>query len=230
MDPRVNRLAAAAVTVLLACPAGAGRAQSYARQAFVAPSARKVELTPSAGLFWSTGVTTAAGTLALDAAPDVGLALDLELDGRSQLELLWLLARPTAHFTSRSVIYADAPPFGVLTQYLQLGGTTRLGQGTVEPFLSGGLGVAWFSPSDVQVEGALTLRPRDAFLLAFHIGGGAKWWLSEALALRLQARFLLPVMLASGAFLSAPDGAALMVNGGIPLLQGEIALGLTIAP
>ncbi len=218
------------LAALLAVAAGQASAQAYTRQGHVEPSPRTLELTPWAGVFWSTGVSTAVGKLAFDAAPVVGAVLGIQQDGKSQVEILYLLARPQARFTSTSSFYASSPSFGVTTQYLQLGGLTTFDQGAIEPFISGGLGLAWFSPSEVHVEGAVTLDPQDSWLFAFHLGGGVKWWLSERIGLRFQARFLMPVFFGSGTFLSGPNGAALQVNAGIPILQGDVSLGLAISP
>lgn len=210
--------------------AGPAEAQAYTRQGWIEPSPRTLELTPWAGLFWSAGVNTSIGTLVFDVAPDAGAVLGIQVDGKSQVQVLYLFARPQARFQSTSPFYASSPSFGVTTQYLQLGGLTTFDQGELEPFLSGGLGLAWYHPSDVQVEGMVTLQPRDTFVFAFHLGGGAKWWLSEAIGLRLEARLLMPVFFDSGAFLSGPDGAMLRVNAGIPIVQGDVTLGLAIAP
>jgi len=218
------------VAVLLACAAGPASAQAYTRQGYVEPSARTIEITPFGGFFWSTGVSTSVGTLAFDPGPDAGVALGFQVDWKSQVEVLYLFARPQARFTSSSISYASSPPFGVTTQYLQLGGLTTFGQGTLEPFISGGLGLAWFSPSDVQVQGAVTIQPQDTLVFAFNLGGGVKWWLSEAIGLRFQARFLMPVYFSSGTFISGPNGASLRVNSGIPMLQGDLSLGLAISP
>jgi opacity protein-like surface antigen len=224
------RIAGTCLVAALVGLAGPASAQAYTRQGYVEPSPRTIEITPWAGLFWSTRVSTSIGTLGFDAAPDAGAVLGIQVDGKSQVEILYLFARPQARFTSTSPFYASSPAFGVTTQYLQLGGLTTFDQGPVEPFLSGGLGLAWFSPSDVQVDGAVTLQPRDAWLFAFHLGGGVKWWLSESIGLRLQARFLMPVFFNSGTFLSGPNGAELRVNGGIPIVQGDVTLGLSISP
>ena len=218
------------VAVLLACAAGPASAQAYTRQGYVEPSARTIEITPFGGFFWSTGVSTSVGTLAFDPGPDAGVALGFQVDWKSQVEVLYLFARPQARFTSSSISYASSPPFGVTTQYLQLGGLTTFGQGTLEPFISGGLGLAWFSPSDVQVQDAVTIQPQDTLVFAFNLGGGVKWWLSEAIGLRFQARFLMPVYFYSGTFISGPNGASLRVNSGIPMLQGDLSLGLAISP
>jgi opacity protein-like surface antigen len=218
------------LAVLLALAAGPAAAQAYTRQAYVEPSPRTIELTPWAGLFWSSGVDSANGALVFDVAPGAGAVVDIQVDGKSQVEILYLLARPQARFESSSSFYASSPSFGVTTQYLQLGGLTTFDQGSLEPFLAGGLGIAWFSPSDVQADEGVTIQPQDAWLFAFHLGGGVKWWLSEKIGLRFQARFLLPVLFSSGTFLSGPNGAALQVNAGIPVVQGDVSLGLAISP
>jgi hypothetical protein len=40
----------------------------------------------------------------------------------------------------------------------------------------------------------------------------------------------MPVYFNSGTFLSGPNGAVLQVNAGVPLVQGDLSLGLVIAP
>lgn len=225
-----SRIAGTCLVVALAGLARPAEGQSFTRQQYVEPSPRTLELTPWAGLFWSAGVNTSIGTLTFDLAPDAGAVLGIQVDGKSQIQVLYLFARPQARFQSTSPVYASSPSFGVTTQYLQVGGLTTFDQGPLEPFLSGGLGLAWYHPSDVPVGDMVTLQPEDTFVFAFHLGGGVKWWLSEAIGLRLEARFLMPVFFNSGAFLSGPNGAMLRVSGGIPIVQGDVSLGLAIAP
>jgi hypothetical protein len=220
-----------AIVLILACaapPVTAG-AQAYARQGYVEPSPRTVEITPQGGLFWSSQVKGSNGSVVFDVAPEVGAVLDLQVDAKSQVEIVYLLTRPQARFQSTNPGYASSPSFPVITQYLQIGGLTTFEQGTLEPFLAGGLGLAWFHPSSVSVEGAMTIQPADAWLFAFHLGGGLRWWLSEAIGLRFQARFLFPVLFNSGTFLSGPEGAALQVNAGIPIVQGDVTIGLAFS-
>jgi hypothetical protein len=218
------------VAALLAVPAGPAAAQSYART-YLDPPPRSLEITPFVGFFWSSQVNTSEGPLVFGVAPDVGATLDFQVDEKSQVEILYAFARPQVRFQSWNSFYASTPSFPVTTQYLQLGGLTTFQRGTdLEPFLAGGLGVAWFSPSDVQVPGAQTLEPADTWLFAFNLGLGVKWFLSSAIGLRVEARAFMPVYLNSGTFLSGPNGAALRVNAGVPLVQGDLSIGLVIAP
>lgn len=189
-----------------------------------------MELTAQGGLFWSSTVSGGGGTLVLDVAPEAAAVVGLQVDARSQVEFLYLVAWPRARFESTSYLWVTSPPFTVLAQYLQIGGLTTFEQGAIEPFISGGLGLAWFHPSSFTGTGSTTVQPRDAWLFAFNLGGGARFWLSEKLGVRLQARFLFPVLFNSGAFLSGSDGAAFTVHAGIPLVQGDLTVGVDFSP
>lgn len=226
MGSRVSRMVLVVLLVLGAAPAGA---QSYTRQQ-AEPAAHAIEISPFAGLFWSTRVNTSSGPVYLDPTWDVGATLGFPLDGKSTLEILYLYARPQARFVSTDLTVPSSPAFPVTTQYVQVGGTASLGSGVVEPHLSGGLGVAWFHPSTFDSADPQALRPADTFTFSFFLGLGARWWISEVVGLRAEARFLMPVYFSSGAFLSGPNGAALVVNAGVPIVQGDLTLSLVIAP
>ncbi len=176
-------------------------------------------------------MTTSSGPVAFSPAADAGITLGFPVDEKSQVEVLYVFARPQARFDSTNPFYASTPWFDVTTQYLQLGGTVDFSATErLVPFFGGGLGLAWFSPSGVEVQGAPSLQPADTWLFAFNLGLGVKWFLSPVIGLRAEARVLMPVYFASGAFLSGPNGAALTVNAGIPLVQGDLSIALVIAP
>jgi len=187
-------------------------------------------VTPFAGFFWSTGVTSSVGSLSFDPGADVGATLALQVDHVSQVQVLYVFARPQARFEPSTPFYAPSPLFGVTTQYLQIGGLSTFQQGKLEPFLAGGLGIAWFSPSAVRTAGGESIQPADTWLFSVNLGLGVKWFLSSAFGLRLEARAYMPVYFTSGTFLSGPNGAALQVSAGIPLVQGDVSLGLLFAP
>lgn len=220
----------ARVAALLAAAAGLASAAPASAEPYFGPPPKFFEIAPYGGMFWSSQVNTSAGSLVFGVAPEAGVALDFQVDGKSQVEILYVYARPQAHFSSLSSFYASSPSFGVTTQYLQLGGLTTFQQGRLEPYLAGGLGVVWYSPSDVEVQGAQTIQPVDTWLFAFNLGLGVKWYLSDSIGLRAGVRFFLPVYFNSGTFISGPNGAALTVNAGVPMVQGDLTLGLVIAP
>jgi hypothetical protein len=191
---------------------------------------RRLELTPFAGFFWSTQISTSQGYITTNAAPDFGGTLDLSLGPTSQLELLYAYAGTQSRFYSEFVATPGSGWFDVKFQYFQIGGTTTFPQGALEPFISGSLGAVWIAPSDPVLTDGRTVDLADTWLFAFSVGGGLKWFLSRALGLRLQARVFLPILLESGAFYSGPGGSAFAVNGGIPLVQGDLSVGLVLAP
>jgi hypothetical protein len=221
--------ARALVALLLALPAAPAVAQAYARQGYVEPSPRELELSPQGGLFWSATVSGSSGRLVFDPGPEAAAILGMQVDGKSQIEIRWLAAWPRARFESTSLVYASSPAFPVLAQYLQVGGLTTFDQGSVEPFLAGGLGLAWFHPSTVTVSSGVTIQPADTWLFAFNLGGGARFWLSESFGIRVEARFLFPVLFNSVAFLSGSQGAAFQVNAGIPVIQGDLTVGIAFS-
>ena len=97
--------------------------------------------------------------------PDAGITLGFPVDEKSQVEVLYVFARPQARFDSTNAFYASTPWFDVTTQYLQLGGTVDFSATErLVPFFGGGLGLAWFSPSGVEVQGAPSLQPADTWL------------------------------------------------------------------
>jgi hypothetical protein len=214
-----NGLAVAAVLL-----ARSALAQGYPEEP------RRLELTPFAGLFWSTQISTSQGYIVTSAAPDFGGTLDLALGPTSQLELLYAYAGTQSRFYSEFVATPSSGWFDVKFHHFQIGGTTTFPEGALEPFVSGSLGVVWVAPSDPVLTDGRTVDLADAWLFAFSVGGGLKWFLSRALGLRLQARVLLPVLLESGAFYSGPGGSAFAVSAGIPLVQGDLSVGLVVAP
>ncbi len=219
-----------AVAVAAAGIGAARPAAALPRNPYLEESPRRLELTPYGGLFWSSGVGTSEGSIVFDAAPQAGAVLGFQVDARSQVEVLYLVAFPQARFETSSPFYVGSPSFPVLTQYLQVGGLTAFEVGDVEPFIAGGLGAVWFHPGDVLAPSGATIRPADTVAFAFQAGGGVKLWLSRKVGVRIEARLLFPTFFTSGAFLSGPNGAAVHVNAGIPLVQGTLTLGLAISP
>ncbi len=220
-----TRYASWMVGALVALGGHAAAAQTY-----LEPRVPTVDVAPFAGFFWSTSVNSSNGSVAFEPAADVGVALDFRWDAASKIEILYAFARPQARFESSSPFYASSPLFGVTTQYLQIGGLTTFQQGEVESFLSGGLGMAWFSPSGIQTAGSPSIQPADTLLFAFNLGLGLRWMFANAVGLRLEARAFMPVYFTSGTFLSGTNGAALQVSAGIPLVQGDLSIGIVIAP
>jgi hypothetical protein len=191
---------------------------------------RRLELVPFAGLFWTTQVETSQGYIETAVAADLGLALDLRLGPDSQLEVGYAYAGSRSRFVSQFLATPSSGWFDVAFHHLQVGGTTLFPRGDLEPFLSGSVGLLWIAPSDPVLADGRTVDLSGSLLFAFSVGGGLKWYLSRGVGLRVQARFLFPVLFSAGALYSGPGGATFTVNGGIPMVQGDLGVGLVIAP
>jgi hypothetical protein len=197
-----------------------------------------LEIAPFAGLFWSTQVQARGGTIATGAAADVGATLGIGLapetgpgpERTGQIELLYAYAQPRTTFQSTSAAIPGIAPFTIRYQYFQAGGVAGFPQDGFEPFASAGVGAVWLSPSGVNFSDGTPLQVGDTWLFAASLGGGVKWFFSRTLGLRFAARFYFPIFFQSAAFLSGPGGAALTVNAGVPLVQGDLTVGLIIAP
>ena len=66
-------------------------------------------------------------------------------------------------------------------------------------------------------------------LFAFTAGLGLKLWMTEMIALRFEARALVPVYFNSTAFYVGTGGGGVGVSGGLPWAQFAFTGGLTVA-
>jgi hypothetical protein len=225
--PRARRLGLVVLAVAaMAAPRGA-RADGPA-----------LEITPFGGLFWSSRVKTGGGVLSSGATPDLGATLGFRLppetgpgpERTGQIELLYAYAQPRTTLEPSSAAVPALQPFTLRYQYLLAGGLAGFPQEGYEPFASAAVGVVWISPSGVTLSDGSTVPVGDTWLFAASLGGGVKWVFSRALGLRVAARLYFPVFFSSATFLSGPGGAALTVSGGVPLVQGDLTVGLMIFP
>jgi hypothetical protein len=197
-----------------------------------------VEIAPFGGLLWSTQVQTRGGPITTGLAADVGATLGFRVPGEGgpgpertgQIELLYLYGQPGASFRPATPTAPTLAPFTIRYQYFQVGGLAGFPQEGYEPFVSASVGALWVSPSGVALADGSPLQVGDGWAFAATLGGGVKWYLSRVLGLRLGARFLFPIFFQSAAFFSGPGGASLVVNAGVPQVQGDLTLALIIGP
>lgn len=117
--------------------------------------------------------------LSLDDSNSTGFILGFKQSETQDLELLY--SGYSTRLEASSPLVAESDLFDVDVHYLHLGGTVTSGEASwVVPFLSGGLGVTYFSP---DISGA-----DDELRLSMSLGGGVKWFPSDNIGLRLEAR------------------------------------------
>lgn len=115
-----------------------------------------------------------------------GAKVSLNGSGTAALAINWRAAEDGAQyelFYSRQSTKTDAPaPIKLKTEYLQIGGTTIVGEpaGRVVPFAVGGIGAARFSPSPDSFT--------DETRWSVSLGGGIRIPLAAHVRLRFEAR------------------------------------------
>lgn len=144
----------------------------------VQPARVPVEVTPSAGYAFSTGVGVVGGTLALAPAPVFGATVDIGYWYGARFEVSYVLQNTTLWLTPDSG--GGGPQYDVTAHHFGIGGEVDLFHGPVRPFLGVTLGAEWLAPhADVP----------DELWFEASFEAGAKVRLTRFLGIRAQAQF-----------------------------------------
>jgi opacity protein-like surface antigen len=192
--------------------------------------APRAELAAWAGYQLNSDVDLGSAMLRTDDAPSFGASLSVPARPGTKIELLWIYSSADARLDGWSV-YDSSRSFTVDMHYFQIGGVQGFRRGNIEPFAGMTLGAAWYLPgSIVSQDGSYAVDADSTWRFAFTLGGGLNVFLTQKLAVRLQARMLAPVFFSSGSFYVGTGGSGLAVSGGIPFIQGDFSAGLVFAP
>jgi opacity protein-like surface antigen len=147
-----------------------------------------------------------------------GLALRMQRDAASEWEILYSRQRTETDATS-----GGAPSLDLDVEYLHFGGTFFPTERNYAPYVLGGLGVTRFSPKPGGLD--------DATDFSLSLGGGMRFPLTEAFALRLEARGFLTFVDADTAVFCISDGGGFCAiqGSGSTLLQFEAVLGFAFS-
>jgi hypothetical protein len=178
--------------------------------------AQGAEITGFAGYeFW--GSVTSAGTerpLSIGNAVSFGGAMDIPIDKSFRVELYF--SRQNTHLHGADPL---PPVHDLRVDYYHLGILEEKGTGPATAIGAFLLGATRFEP---QLPG---FSGKTVFSIAFMLG--AKYALSEHVALRAEARALGTFVEANGALFCGPSGC-LLAFGGSNLWQGALNAGLAI--
>ena len=185
----------------------------------VTPAVAGVEVTPFAGLRFggSFDEVNTGATISLDESGSYGLIVDVDLDPDRQIEIY--LSRQSTTLSS-SGTFTGNPLFDLVVEYYHVGGLYLIdvNNDRVRPFVSGTLGVTHMNPQGEN------LSSETQFSLAF--GGGAKFFLTKRLGLRLDARGIFTAINSSGAVFCSGGCAISVQSSGF--LQGELSAGVVV--
>lgn len=182
-------------------------------------AAQMVEVTPFAGQRYGGSFedTNTASKFEVGDAKSFGLLLDFDSEPDKQIEVL--LSRQDTHLATTGP-FTGNPLFDLTIDYYHIGGLYMLPEGErVRPFVSGTIGLTRMAPKRAD----LTTENR----LSISLGGGAKFFLSRSVGLRLDVRAIYTMLNAdtsvfcsggctikvrSNGFVQTEAGAALLMR------------------
>ena len=183
----------------------------------------KIEITPLVGYQFGGKFRMYEGDLKIKDDMNYGLAISTEMAQDTRLEFIWTSMQTSADFRPYyGYDYLDIGRFNLNINYYQIGGIREFPKGgAIVPFGSFTLGAVQFTPSDVNVS--------ESWRFSIALGGGAKFWLSDRIGIRLQGRLLMPLYFQGVSLYAGTGGAGMGVGAGVPILQGDFMAGLIFA-
>jgi hypothetical protein len=191
--------------------------------------ARRVELTPFGGYLLGGSIKFYEGKFKIEDNACYGGNLAFEVHKGTFVELSYtrMDTKGDWHpYSNYSIQYPDKT-VNLAVNYLQIGSLSEfpLDNDKVRPYGTFTLGTTWLHPK----EGSAS----DEWLFAFAAGLGLKYFFSDRVGIRIQARLLLPVIYnGSGFYLGVGTGGAssgVYVSSTTPIVQGDFTGGLIIA-
>ena len=164
----------------------------------------------------------------MDPAPTYGASVTYAVDPEFELQVLWTLSDTHAHFTASAGPSASSLPNHLNINYFQAGITKTIRCGDFECFGDVTVGAILLLPGPLRLESGELFSVHDTWRLAFTLGAGVRFFVTEKLAVVLQARLLAPVYVTSGGFYAGNGGPGLVVGSGIAFIQGAFSAGLVL--
>ncbi len=182
----------------------------------------KFELTPMIGYQFGGKLRMYEGDLKVKDQMNYGLAASTELAPDTRLEFMWTSMQTSADFRPYYGYEFLRGSFNLNINYYQIGGVREFPKGgAVVPFGEFTLGAVQFTPSDVNIA--------ETWRFSVALGGGAKFWLSDRIGIRLQGRLLMPLYFQGVSLYAGTGGSGMGVGAGVPILQGDFLAGLIFA-
>ena len=218
MSKRLHALLGAAIMVLLIVTAmpQQGSAQD-----------KGIEIGATYSYMWGGSYNLYEGEIQMDDGSQWGGNISFALRPDTKLEFYYANQPSHAKFYRYYTVGNNNPALDkldndVTVQYFQLGSIYQIPKGNVQPFLGIYAGAVMFHPKG-QAQG-LTLEDKWNFAMSF--AGGVKLYASEKFGIRLQGRLLLPMYFSGGGIYVGTGGAGVGLGAGVPIVQGDVGVGL----
>jgi hypothetical protein len=176
--------------------------------------AQMVEITAMGGWHWSSRIQGTNAEAEFDNNANFAAYIGYQVIPKMFVEFSYTVTK-TSGTVNRSLL-PDEELGDAYFHYFLIGPTNYFGQGRVQPFVTGSLGVNWIDLKDNS-----TYDDQVLFALAF--GGGLKAYITQLIGLRLQARLLMPIDF-NGVWFGT---GGLGLTGNV-FLQGDFSAGIVI--
>jgi hypothetical protein len=190
------------------------------------PPRRQFEIGGFAGWQVSTDASTFNGTVVIDGSIDFGGTFAYSIRPGYDVELLYVYVPTHARFAAfNPALSSDRVALG--EHWIQLGGVVSKPLGKIEPFGAISAGIVIFHADPIHFQDGSSYSTSDQVRFAFTAGLGFKYWITESLGLRAEARALVPVYFSGGGFWVGTGGASVGLSGGIPFAQFDFTGGIS---
>jgi len=168
------------------------------------------------GWLW-TGSAGYNGTIKVDDLGNYGIRAGIAPKDNMVVEFEWNHTETTLHWYD--VITQENYSEDVKMNYYLLGFNQELSEGPAVPFGVFNIGV-------LNVQGKETSFSENWFTVG--LGGGLKYYFSDRIGIRLQARLLLPMQFAGVGFGCGSGGCGSGVSGYTSTIQGDFTGGVVL--
>jgi hypothetical protein len=185
----------------------------------------KVELTPFGGYMLGGSVKFYEGKFKVEDAGCYGGMLAVRVHSGDFIELSYTGMTTTGDWLPSSS-YSDEHPEGTVpmaVNHFQIGTVNELplDNEAIRPYGTLTLGTTWFNIQDDDAT--------DEWLFSVAAGLGLKYFFTDKIGIRIQARMLLPVVYNGAGFYIGTGGSGMYVSSTAPIVQGDFTGGLIIA-
>ncbi|GJM62228.1 outer membrane beta-barrel protein [Persicobacter diffluens] len=183
----------------------------------------QVEISPMVGYQLGGSIDFWEGKFKINDQVNYGLQLAYPIREGMAVELSYTRMDTDAEFRAYRGGFEDRS-FDLAVQYIQLGAVRSFGQGPAEPFVLLNAGAGWASPKVNDID--------DEWRFSVMFGGGLKYWFNDQMALKFQARMMMPLYFAGGGIYggigTGGPSAGVSVGSTAIMVQGDFSLGLSI--
>ncbi len=182
---------------------------------------RAIEIAPFVGYQVGGQAGSFQGRLDIRGGLAYGIAFDIRVRPDATIELVYNRQETDLDIQDNRPLIPERSRIGLAVEYFHFGGTVEFGQKRMRPYFAMTIGASRFDPKVEQAG--------DEWRFSVAFGGGFKYYVSDRLALRVDAR-VYPTFLSTngGFFCSLPGGCLVSITGDF-LVQANATAGLAFA-